>query len=266
MAAIQSAPTTVTPPPTPTPLRATAPATAPAALPSISGVNLTPTNPANDLRGQTITPGATADRYAVAQDRFKTFADATLPYYAQGRRDTASHAAGAGQIGSGQFRLSLGNAENVRNLQLDTARDTFLQNALEGSIDDTYKNVAQANQQQQYQTGAQNQTYQQMLQALGLGDSLQNSAVNRAATQYQIGASGNPASTQLAVSNQYGQNASNASNALGGLINGTVANTSAQNSQQSIQDLLRSIGVGTYNPSATPTGTPANDILGGVYG
>src|SRR5688572_12266263 len=50
-------------------------------------VTLTPTDPNNPRTGQTITPGATADRFQVAMDRWNQFEQGSAPAYQAALRD-----------------------------------------------------------------------------------------------------------------------------------------------------------------------------------
>lgn len=210
--------------------------------PYAPGVSTYATNPSNDLRGQTIVPGQMADRNQIAQNYVNTWNATTNPQYQADLRSATSQAAGAGQLGSGQLRTSLGNLAYNRDVQRQGQESNFLNNALSGSIQDAYNNIGIAQQQQQFQAGLQNQTFSQGLQAL------------------QAGQSGNPADTQLALSGIYSNNANNASNATSNLIGGTGANTAQQSVQQTLQ--------GLYNPTfptTTPT-APTVPIVNDPYG
>ena len=221
-----------------------APTTSPG-TPYAPGVNTYATNPQSDLRGQTIVPGAGADRNAIAQNQVNTWNASSEPQYQADLRSAVSAGYGRGQGGSGQLRTSLGNLAYNRDLQRNSAQSNYLNSALTGSIDDAYKNVGIAQNQQQFQAGLQNQTFNQGLQAL------------------QAGSTGNPADTQLALSGIYSNNANNASNATSNLIGGSTAN----NTQQGILQQLQ----GLYGPSTQPTPVPQatipilNDNYGSGY-
>lgn len=210
------------------------PVSAPPTTPQMSsfapGVNTYSTNPASDLRGQTITPGPMANRMNIAQTYENNWNAATAPQFQADLRSATSQAAGAGQLGSGQLRTSLGNLAYNRDTQRNANESNFLNTALGGTIDDAYRNIGVAQSQQAFQAGLQNQTFQQQLQALLAGQS------------------GNPADTQLALSSIYGNNASQAGSALSGLIGNTVNN----NTQQGI---LQRIGQTAPTPTA-PAATP----------
>lgn len=226
------------PPATP-PMAPKAPASP--GTPYAPGVNTYATNPQSDLRGQTIVPGQMADRNQIAQNQVNTWNASSQPQFQADLRSATSHAAGAGQLGSGQFRTSLGNLAYNRDLQRNSAQSNFLNNAQLGSIDDAYKNVGIAQQQQQFQTGLQGQTFNQGLQAL------------------QAGSTGNPAETQLALSGLYSNTASNAANAASGLFSGNSANDTSQGILQQLQAL--------YKPAAPTTApTPTIPIINDNYG
>ncbi len=135
----------------------------PLAAPSQPYATTTSSAPGSNANylGTTIQPGPATDRYAIAQSRYDDFAKSTDPYYQKALRDVKSAAFGRGQGGSGMLRTSLGDAANLRNIQLDTARSGFLNDALEGSIGDAYKNIGIAQQQQGFQAGQQREASSQ---------------------------------------------------------------------------------------------------------
>lgn len=230
---------------------------APSTTTSNGSVSLTPINPANDLRSQTIGVGPTANRYQIAQDQLKTYQQASDPYYQKSLRDATSQAAGAGQLGSGQLRTSLGDLALNRDLELGAQGQNFLQNALTGSIGDAYQNVNIAQQQQQRQDQAQQQAFNQQATATGMDDALQTSAQNRALQQLLAGESGNPSDTQLILSQLYGNNAAQAGSALSNLIGGTVNRNAQTQATNSMSGILQSIfgGMGGSPTPSAPTST-----------
>lgn len=233
-------------PPAPTPLSAI-----PGALPKPQmaqpGVAYSPIDPTNDLRSQTIGVGQTADRNQIAQNQVNTWNASSEPQFQADLRSATSQAAGAGQLGSGQLRTSLGNLAYNRDLQRNAAQSNYLGAAQTGSIDDAYRNVAQANEQQQFQAGLQGQSFTQGLQAL------------------QAGNAGDPSATQLALAGQYGNQAAQGQAGLSNLINGTVANTAAQGQQSAFDQWLKSRGTGVLSQPTVPTsGTYAPDRISGV--
>lgn len=161
-----------------------------------SGVNLTPTDPNNPLTAQTITPGATADRYAIAQQRWDQFQQSTDPAYQAVLRQANRYGAAQGRLGSGSLRTEFGNLANLRNQQLDTAREGFLTNALEGSIDDVWKSLSLAERQQAFQNMQQQQAWRQGLD------------------QFQAGQTSNPYGAQTDLAGMYGNAGQQAGNAL----------------------------------------------------
>ena len=133
------------------------------------GVNLTPTTVDNALTNDTISPGPMADRFKIAQDQWQNFVNATDPQYQAALRDAQSRAFGAGRGVSGALRTSLGDLANQRALALDTQKNSFLNNALSGSIEDAYRNLGIAQQQQAFQAGQQGTAFNQSLQQLLAG-------------------------------------------------------------------------------------------------
>lgn len=164
-----SAPSSQAPPPL-------APSSAPSAV-----------APPTSLLNQTITPGPQTNRVQLAQDAFDTFAKSSDPYYQKALRDATSQAAGAGQLGSGQLRTSLGDLAHQRQLELDTQRATLLNNATAGSIADQYANIGIAQQQQGFQAQQQqqataNQLAAEQLQLAKTGQSAQTALAEGALT------------------------------------------------------------------------------------
>ncbi len=149
-----------------TPATGATPAVAPA-LPLASAPAAPPTLNAS-LVNQTITAPQTADRVQLAQNAIDTTAAATDPYYQKSLRDATSQAAGAGQLGSGQLRTSLGDLAQQRGLELDTLRKQAINDATTGSIADEFAKTGIAQQQQgfqaaQAQAGKQNDLAGQQL-------------------------------------------------------------------------------------------------------
>lgn len=267
MAALQTTgtPTQVTPPPTATPSvpkplttqqpaplgvsSATPSTTSPApTTPWAPGVSTYSTTPSSDLRGQTITPGPMANREQIANTYEQNWNAQTDPQFQADLKSATSQAAGAGQLGSGQLRTSLGDLAYNRDVQRNADESNFQNTALNGTIQDAYNNIGIAQQQQGFQSGEQNQTFNQGLQSLLAGQS------------------GNPADTQLALSQLYGNNAAQSSQGLNGLIGGSINNTAQQSA---LQQLLRGLGGGTSTatPTPAPVGTPIyNTGYNGVTG
>lgn len=229
--------TITTPPPAPPP------APAPAYTnPTAPGVNVSSTNPSNSLLGQTITPGATANRVDIANADLQNWQQQQAPIFNANLRNATQQAAGAGQLGSGQLRTSLGDLAYNQNQATNAAMGNFTQNALTGSIGDAYNNVGIAQQQQQFQAGLQNQGFNQGLQSLIAGES------------------GNPSSTQLGLSGVYGQQAAAGQQGVGNIIQGTTQNNNNQAYQQQILNMI-----GRGQP-ATQTPAPTNSGSSPVYG
>lgn len=274
------------------------------AMPQASAYNLSATTPDNNLASKTITPGAGTDRFGIAQQQFQNYAQQTAPQYDASIRSATAAGMGAGRMGSGMLRTSYGDLANQRNQQLQNAGNSFLTDALNGSIGDAYNNIGIAQQQQGFQAGQQQNAFNQALQTgqfnnatqaqqfgqgvttsqlaaalqgqqFGQGvtqaqleDQLLNSATNRSATQLGLGSTGNPTDTQLALSGIYGNQASQAGSALSGLIGNTVqnnANTQNTNLLNSILAQLRGSNSGNVGASV-PTSTPTGTSTSGLFG
>lgn len=129
--------------------------------------NVGPGSTANYL-GTTIQPGPATDRLALAKSNFETYSKATDPAYQKSLRDATAKAAGVGQLGSGQLRTSYGDLAANRALQLDTQKQNFLDEATKGAIEDAYKNVGIAQQQQGFQAQQQAAAEAQRIASGGL--------------------------------------------------------------------------------------------------
>jgi hypothetical protein len=151
-----------------------------------TGVGLIPTNPNNPLTGQTIVPGATADRMAVAQQRWDQYAASTAPAYQAALQQANRYGAAQGRLNSGSLRTDFGNLANQRNTQLDLARQGFLTDATDKSIEDAWRAINLAQQQQGFQNQQQNQAWGQGLDLFGMG----NTNNPTAARQYAAGTYG----------------------------------------------------------------------------
>ena len=238
-----------------TPLPAAQPLTPMPAQGLGPGAAGTATDPNNALTTQTLARAPGADRFQLAQDRFQTFTQQTDPAYQAALRDANRMGAAAGGLGSGQLRTSFGNLANQRANQLDTGRDTFMQNALEGTIADSFGDVGIAQQQQGFQNQQQQQAFQNELARLGFDDSMANSAFGRALQTFMAGQTGGTgANTSLAVGNQLTGQGNDALGTLNNLIKQQSATTPG-------------IGTPPFNPNA---GIPQPQVFpwmgGGVNG
>jgi hypothetical protein len=201
--------------------------------------SLTPTTPDNALSNSTITPGAGTDRFAIAQQQYNDWQAQTDPQFQAAERDRLRYAAANGAVGQGATATSINDIAAQREADMRTKRDTFLNDALTGSIEDAYRNIGIAQQQQGVQIGQQNtafgqqvtaqqlmdseqgQQWAEQLQALGfnaqqiqqafenavqtqqLSDSESAAQFYQAYEQYVAGTSGNPVSFETWLAGQY---------------------------------------------------------------
>lgn len=142
--------TPVAPGQPPTAVASSTPATAPTSA-APSALPLASAPPNTSLVNQTIAAPQTADRLQLANTAIDSTAQATDPYYQKSLRDATSQAAGAGQLGSGQLRTSLGDLAQQRGLELDTLRKNAINDATTGSIADEFAKTGIAQQQQGFQ-------------------------------------------------------------------------------------------------------------------
>ena len=214
---------------------------------------MTAIDPVKDLRNVQITPGAMLDRFALANQQFDTFANATSPQYQAALRDATRAAAGAGRLGSGMLRTSYGDLANQRNQQLDTQRENLFQNALLGSVNDAQTQFQDLLQSQNQLSGMQNQAFNQGVTGAQLQEALTSGAFNRALQTLVAGSQGNPADTQLALSQIFGNQSAAAGSAMSGLLQSIMSGGGS-----STDSLLRQILANQQNPTVTGSATYPN--------
>ncbi len=178
-----------------------------------------------DLTSQLITPGAGADRLALANKYQTNWQNQTNPQFQADLRDAMRRAAGGGAIGSGALNTSLGDITGQRDIQRNAAMSNFLTNAEGGSIEDAFRKTGIAQQQQGFQAGQQ------------------GTAFNQAMQQAMFGEGGDPTQLLLQLSQMYGNQAAGA----GAGVNQLIAGNSGL-SQQQLQQLIAAIGP---RPAAT---------------
>lgn len=202
-------------------------------------VSLTPTTPDNSLSNYTIGVGPTANRFGIAQDLLDQWDASSQPQFDRQIKGLEQSGAARGQLGSGMARGALADASTNYQTARTTAQKGFLTDALNNSIEDAYKNVGiaqqqQTNQQGQQQTGFNNQVTVQQLQdseagqawtqqfqaagfnatqiqqafanamaAQKLSDDETGQTFNQAMQQYLIGQSGSPQDILAWLASQY---------------------------------------------------------------
>lgn len=194
-------------------------------------VSTTPTDPMDSLLGKTISAGPLSDPVAQAQAAWETFRQSSDPAYQASLRDANRYAAASGSLGSGMLNTSLGDLFANRANNLDVAKQSLLERALDTANNNVWKNVDQANNQQVFQQGLQRDAYNQGSGATALG--------------YQ----GNPAETYMAMANLYGANSAQAQAALQALIQGTTAKNT---NQSTLDQFLKSLPPGTLPRTPAP--------------
>lgn len=175
------------------------------------GVNLNPTTVDNALTNFTISPNNTVDRVKLAQDALhNTIQNVLDPAYQARERDLNRYNFGAGRGVSGEARTSQGDVASDYGRQVANLSNTLLNSATNGSIEDLYRNIGIAQQQQAFQAGQQGTAFNQSLQ------------------QLLAGSSGDPAQTALILASIFGGQGQNLGQALG---NYTAAQTANNNTQ-----------------------------------
>jgi hypothetical protein len=244
---------------------------APAANPSIpgatsgtggAGVNLTPTTADNALTNQTISAGPMADRFKIASDQYNAAKAASEPGYLADLREANRGAFGAGRGVSGMLRTTRGNIESDRQNTLAKQQSDLLNGALTGSIDDAYKNLGIAQQQQGFQNQQQQQAFGNQVTADQLLEYLTNGAFNRGQAQQQAGYANDPSNVALILSSIFGNQATGAGQAAGQLFGQAGQASTGGNLSPEILKYLQSLGV-NVGGSSTPTAAPV-DMTPGV--
>lgn len=202
-----------------------------------AGVGLTTTTPENALTNFTIAPNNTVDRVKLAQDALtNTIQNVLDPQFQARERDLNRYNFGAGRGVSGQARTSQGDLASDYGRQVANLSNTLLNNATVGSIEDLYRNIGIAQQQQAFQAGQQGTAFNQNLALQGLADQENNSAFNQALQQIIQGYQGNPANLALILAQIYGSEGQNASNAASNYAASQQQQQNQQQQNQSFQD------------------------------
>lgn len=152
------------------------PPAAQAPIPTSGGspsYGLTPTTPQGSLLNQTITPGPGVDRYAIANDLLSQWDANSQPQEEAQIKALEQSGAARGQIGSGMMRGALADESNRYQTARTTAQRGFLTDALNGSVEDSYRNLGVAQDQQKFQAGQAQQGFNNNVTLQGLQDSEQ---------------------------------------------------------------------------------------------
>lgn len=105
--------------------------------------------------------GPNIDRVGIAKDLLAQFDPLTEAKFRDDQRAVTGQAAGLGQLGSGMWRGSLANVAADRAQQRDAYSRQVQDAALTGSIDDFYKDVGIAQQQQGFSAQQQESSFAQ---------------------------------------------------------------------------------------------------------
>lgn len=107
--------------------------------------------------------GPNIDRVGIAKDLLAQFDPLTDAQFKGDLRNATLGAAARGNLGSGNYRTSLGDIVANRAQQRDAYARQLMDAAQTGSIDDFYKNVGIAQQQQGFAAGQQQTAFGQSL-------------------------------------------------------------------------------------------------------
>lgn len=169
-----------------------------------NGVGTTPTNPADSLIGQTIAPDNTVDRVQLAQDALNNTIENVLdPQYQADLRSANRLSFGQGRGVSGMNRTSLGNVQSDYERSKANLTGNLLNAATTGSIDDLYRNIGIAQQQQGFQRDLLNDAFSQGFQTQQLSDAERQELFNEALQQFYAGNISDPAQFYEFIAGQY---------------------------------------------------------------
>lgn len=245
-----------------------------ASVPSLPGVSapstsLTPYTAENNLTDKTISRASGADRFQLAQDQWDAFQRSTNPAYEAELRDANRMAAAGGALGSGKLQSSIGDLATNRANQLDSQRTNLLTEALNNAIADSFGDASLAERQQQFQAGRSDTAFGQGVQQTQLEEALRNGDFSRALAALTAGSSGNPADIDMALSQIFGSQASEAGKALAELIKNTMANktgatgsTTTNSLVQTMIDALKPGGGAAPQPISTGVDSLPGDAGG----
>lgn len=195
------------PPPAAAPAQPDAPPQSPTP-PSTTGPNVGvgthPTDPLNALTQQTITPNNTVDRVKLARDAYNSAVTNDLnPQFQADLRDTNRLSFGAGRGVSGQNRTRLGTVTSDYERTKANLENQLITGATTGSIDDMYKNLGIAQQQQGFEAGQQQTAFNQNYSLQQLSDSERSQLFNEAMQQFYAGNISDPAQFYELLASQY---------------------------------------------------------------
>lgn len=169
-----------------------------------AGVGTTPTDPLNALTQQTIAPDSSVDRVKLAQDAFNNAVTNDLnPQFQKDLRDTSALSFGAGRGVSGMNRTSLGNVQSDYERTKANLENNLLNSATTGSIEDMYRNLGIAQQQQGFQADQQKTAFGQNLALQQLSDSERQQLFNEALQQFYAGNISDPGQFYEFIAGQY---------------------------------------------------------------
>lgn len=159
--------------------------------------------PGGDLRDKQILPGGSGvDRFGLAQSRYKDFLDQSAPGDFDAVRMVGQRAASRGTLGSGMEARGFADTGRAIESARGAAKNTFLNDALQGTIQDQANQRAEARGERTYQAGAAqdsiNNRRQQQLDEETLTQGGFNRDEARIRDLMDYGSSGNPADTILA--------------------------------------------------------------------
>jgi hypothetical protein len=140
---------------------------------------LAPSSNPNDLTNTTLKRDPSIDRFALAKQNLADFRDTTNPAYEASLRDANRYAFANGRGYSGIENNSIGDLASQRDTALRGEQDTLLNQALNDTISDQFKDLGVSQQQQGFQAGQQQTGFGQGLQTEQQKQAEQGQAFNQ---------------------------------------------------------------------------------------
>lgn len=175
-----------------------------------------------------IAPGAAPDRNKMATDQYNTWDAATAPGFEHSMTDATDQAAAHGQIRSGQLTNRYGDLARQRVLDQTTARNSYMQNALDSSITDARSNRNEQRGERGYQRSLAEEAIARRIAQQQAESGQGQQDFNNAITQFSVGSQGDPTGALGDAAAQSGQEAQTSQADMAALIRAWMARNQPQ--------------------------------------
>lgn len=215
------------------------------------GPSTTPFTADNNLLDQTISRSPLANRFDLARQELTAFDESSQPAFQRDMRDAVRRLAQVGAIGAGKLQSDVGDVVSNRDTARRAEQTRLFSDALRGAIDDSYRDVGIAQGERNYQAGRADTAFNQAVVQEQLAEALRSGDFSRALQLATFSYADDPAKMQLALSGIFGDQASQAGNALAQLIAGMNRNSGS---------------TGANTTPAANTGLDWQQILDQIFG